>query len=126
MPERYEISYPKIKQVLSALAIFGFCNTWGRTVADGSLARLLTAMHGGEPYVLPGTHELLVTSITGIRWPLDYILDVLIVFFWEAVDGSHPTTSAIGIYFLGQYYSILMTIYIDSNRPGNAGQRKLS
>ena len=126
MTERSKISYTRSNRVFSALAILGFCNTWGRSVSDGSLALLLTALHGDEPYVLPGTHELLLTSITGIRWPLDYISNVLIVFFWEAVDGSHPTTSATGLYFLGQYYSILITVYLDNCRLANAGQWKLS
>ena len=118
--------YSKLDGVFSALAIFGFYNTWGHTIIDGSLAILLTALHGEKPYVLPGTDQLLRTSITGIRWPFDYLLNILIVFFWEAVDGSHPTTSTIGIYFLGQYLSILISVYINSSRLGHAGKWSLS
>ncbi|KAF5856601.1 hypothetical protein ETB97_007101 [Aspergillus alliaceus] len=84
---------------------------------DGSLSHLLTALHGSNlPYILPGTKSPLRTRIAGIAWPIDYLLDMLLVFFWEAVDGSHPATSAIGIYFLAQYLSVLTGIYVDSTR----------
>lgn len=112
--------------VFYGLAILGFYYTWGRTVIDGSLSQLLNALHGEKLYIFPGTNSALKTYITGIYWPLDYLLNVLVVFFWEAVDGSHPTTSVIGIYFLGQYISILMTLYIDSSRLGNAKTWKLA
>jgi len=115
----------KAKRVLYMFAILGLYNTWGRSAIDGTLTSLLKALHGPKPYTLPGTDCALKTSITGIRWPIDYFLDVLIVFFWQAVDGSHPTTSAIGIYFLGQYTSILTCFYIDSFRLGNARSWKL-
>lgn len=112
--------------VFYGLAVLGFCYTRGRTVVDGSLGYLLKALHGENLYILPGTNSALRTSVTGIYWPFDYLLNVLIVFFWEAVDGPHPTSSTIGIYFLGQYFSILMTLYIDSSRLGNARRWKLA
>ncbi|EAW19763.1 uncharacterized protein NFIA_093830 [Aspergillus fischeri NRRL 181] len=111
-----------LKPALYMLSVLGTYHTWGRTVLDGSLSHLLTALHGSKPYLLPGTESPLRTRITGIYWPIDYLLDVLIVFFWEAVDGSHPATSAVGIYFLAQYFSVLTGVYVDSLRLGQSGK----
>lgn len=105
--------------LLYALALLGFYNTWGRSAIDGTLVLLFKALHGSKTYSLPGTDSLLRTTITGIRWPIDYLLNVLVVFFWQAVDGSHPSTSVIGIYFLGQYFSILTSFYVNSWRSDN-------
>lgn len=102
------------------LGILGFYSTWGRTIIDGTLARLLTALHDSKPFCLSGTHEPLQTHITGLYWPVDYLLNLLILFFWEAVDGSHPTTSLVGFYFAGQHLSIVVAHYVDSYRRGNA------
>lgn len=110
---------------LLVLAAVGTWGTWGRTVQDGTLTALLNALHGPRPYVLPGTKSLLRSDFTGV-WPVDYLLQVLVVFFWEAVDGSHPTASAIGLYFLLQYFSVLTVVYTDSFRAGNAGKWILS
>ncbi|KAJ5958022.1 uncharacterized protein N7479_005172 [Penicillium vulpinum] len=111
---------PLLKPALYVLSLLGTYHTWGRTIVDGTLVHLLQALHGGKEYILPGTDSPLRTSITGIYWPVDYLLDILIVFFWEAVDGSHPSTSAIGIYFLSQYFSILTGIYVDGLRLGQS------
>ncbi len=105
--------------ILYAFTLLGLYNTWGRAAIDGTLALLFKALHGSKPYTLPGSNSLLKTTVTGIRWPIDYLLNVLIVFFWQAVDGSHPSTSVIGIYFLGQYFSILTSFYINSWRLDN-------
>ncbi|PTU21755.1 hypothetical protein P175DRAFT_0434760 [Aspergillus ochraceoroseus IBT 24754] len=113
----------QLKATLYLLSALGTYHTWGRTVLDGSLSHLLTALHGPNlPYILPGTESPLRTRITGIVWPIDYLLDMLLVFFWEAVDGSHPATSAIGIYFLAQYLSVLTGIYVDSARRSQSGR----
>ncbi|KAI0114563.1 hypothetical protein F4776DRAFT_673829 [Hypoxylon sp. NC0597] len=107
------------KAGLYILGLVGTLGTWGRTVADGTLVHLYTALHGGSSYILPGTEYALKTSFTGIYWPIDYLLDVLVIFFWESVDGSHPDSSAIGIYFLGQLFAILVPFYVNHLRGGN-------
>ncbi|KAK2624707.1 hypothetical protein QTJ16_005900 [Diplocarpon rosae] len=105
-----------ITRTLYALGLLGLIQTWGRTALDGTLVHLFHALHGENPYILPGTTAKLQTSFTGIYWPVDYLLDVLVVFFWEAVDGSHPTTSIIGIYFLGQLFPLVIGFYQDGLR----------
>jgi hypothetical protein len=120
MVEQILPSNKNARLIFYGLAALGFFNTWGRSALDGTLRRLFVALHGEQPFLLPGTKYALKTKITGIRYPIDYLLDVLILFFWQAVDGSHPSTSVIGIYFLTQYFSTLTGFYIDSFRSGNA------
>lgn len=105
--------------VFSLLALLGLVQLWGRAVADGTLAHLLSALHGVTPHQLPGTPASLKSSFTGFP-PVDYLLRILVVFFWEVADGSHPSSSAIGLYFLGQYFSVLVVFYLESLR-GRAG-----
>ena len=108
------------KAVVYTLGILGLYGTWGRAIIDGTLIRLLKAIHGREPFIMPGTTlEPLKTSITGVYWPIDYILNILIIFFWEAVDGSHPTTSAVAFYFAGQHLSLVTLMYGNSLKYGN-------
>jgi hypothetical protein len=98
------------------LAIGGTATLWMRSILDGTVPSIFAALHSSEPYVLPGTNSVLQTRITGIYWPIDYLLNVLVVFFWEAVDGSHPAASAIGIYFLIQYFAILTMLLVEQSR----------
>ncbi|KAF2803638.1 uncharacterized protein BDZ99DRAFT_491664 [Mytilinidion resinicola] len=107
-----------LKPAFYTLSLLGTIAIWGRNVLDGSFARVFAAVNSESTYILPGTKEPLLTSITGIRYPIDYQLGILILYFWEAVDGSHPATSAVGIYFLGQYLSILTVMLTDSFRKG--------
>lgn len=107
------------RKILYVLGLLGIIGTWGRAAADGTLLHLFHALHRADEYILPGAKVALRKSFTGIYWPIDYLLDVLIIFFWEAVDGSHPATSAIGIYFLGQLFAILVAFYIDCFRAGH-------
>ena len=107
-----------MRTVLCVLGLLGILGTWGRAVADGILVHLFYALHGADEYIVPGAKEALRKSFTEIYWPIDYLLDVLVIFFWEAVDGSHPAASAIGIYFPGQLFPILVAFYTDNLRAG--------
>lgn len=107
-----------MNSIFYTLGLVGAFGTWGHAALDGTLVHLFHALHGSKEYILRGTASPLRRSSTGIYWPIDYLLDVLIVFFWEAVDGSHPGTSAIGMYFLGQLFPILVAFYTDYCRQG--------
>ncbi|KAH7311399.1 hypothetical protein B0I35DRAFT_357085 [Stachybotrys elegans] len=111
--------------ILYALGAVGIAGTWGIAAVNGMLLHLFSALHGGEPYILPGTKFPMRTNFTGIYWPVDYLLDVLVVFFWEAIDGSHPAASALGIYFLGQFLPILVAFYRDNFRAASQGSQIL-
>lgn len=110
-----------LRPLLYVIGLIGILGTWGRTALDGTLVNLFVALHGSDDYNLPGTDNLLRRSFTGIYWPIDYLLDVLVVFFWEAVDGSHPATSTIGVYFLAQLFPILVAFYMNCFRQGRQG-----
>jgi len=120
------INSSNMKSILYTLGLLGTLGTWGRAAVDGTLVHLFHALHGPKGYILPGTASHLRKNFTGIYWPIDYLLNVLIVFFWEAVDGSHPGTSAIGIYFLAQLFPILVAFYTDYSRQSQGlGSRLL-
>ncbi|KAL4874742.1 hypothetical protein BJY04DRAFT_233374 [Aspergillus karnatakaensis] len=103
------------KTALCALAVVGIWGTHGRSGADGSTALISEALDSPTPYILPGTQSALAESFTGLK-PVDYILRLLVLFWWETVDGSHPATSAVGLYFLGQLLPCLVIIYFNGLR----------
>lgn len=106
-----------LKGTFYLLGTLGTLVTWGRVLADGSVS-ILQANLEDPNYLLPGTKYPLRQTFTGI-FPLDYLLRTLVVFFWEAVDGSHPKNSAAGIYFGAQLFPVIVTLYLDSQRRGN-------
>lgn len=113
------------KVFLYSLAILGLYGTWIRSALNGTLLILLKALH--VTGVLPDTKIPIKTQLTGIYWPVDYLLDVLILFFWQAVDGSHPSTSIFGLYFAGQHTAVIATLYIDSyKRPARGWRLRLT
>ena len=111
-----------LKALFVGLGLLGTVVTWGRTAVDGTLAHVFVALDGadgkGGNHIFPGTKSALRDSFTGLP-PLDYLLRTLVVFFWEAVDGSHPAVTATGLYFVGQLFPIIAAIYLDSLRVGN-------
>ncbi|RYP73828.1 hypothetical protein DL771_003406 [Monosporascus sp. 5C6A] len=89
---------PALKAVFCALGFLGFLATWSRTIAHSSLALMQESLKG--ELILPSTEHALRDSFSGMA-PLDYIARTLVVFVLEAIDGSHPRTSAAGIYMAG-------------------------
>ncbi|KAH9222512.1 hypothetical protein DL95DRAFT_454518 [Leptodontidium sp. 2 PMI_412] len=113
-----------MKWTLYTLGLIGFYGTWIRSALNGALSILFRSLH--VTGTLPGGQLPLKTSLTGIYWPLDYLLDMLIVFFWQAVDGSHPTTSLFSLYFAGQHIAVIVTMYVDSYKSNRSYSWKLS
>jgi len=103
------------KVVVCVSGLVGTLGIHGRARADGSTALLLEALDSPTPYILPGTDSILTSTFTGFK-PLDYILRLLVLFWWETLDGSHPDTSAIGLYFLGQLLPCIVIVYLDALR----------
>lgn len=101
-----------LKTVIYALGILDNLRKGGRAAADGSLTHLFHALQGANAYILPGIKESSQTSSTGIYWPIDYFSDVLVILFWEALDGSHPTASDFGMYFPAQLFPNIVTMYM--------------
>ncbi|RYP50670.1 hypothetical protein DL769_010919 [Monosporascus sp. CRB-8-3] len=86
-----------------------------RTIADGSLALMQESLKG--EFILPSTEHALRDSFSGIA-PPDYPARMPVVFFWEVIDGSHPRTSAAGIYMAGQMAPVIVAQYLDGLRRG--------
>ncbi|KAH6645364.1 hypothetical protein BKA67DRAFT_664450 [Truncatella angustata] len=107
---------PALKAVFVGLGLLGFVATWGRMLADGSFALILKVLEGDSK--VPGSDFGLRDSFSGIG-PLDDLARTLVVFFWEAIDGSHPKSSAAGIYMAGQMAPVIVVQYLDSLRKGN-------
>ncbi|KAH8433862.1 uncharacterized protein LDX57_011499 [Aspergillus melleus] len=103
------------KALLCAFGVIGFLGTHGRTGADGSTALISNALESPNPYNLPGTHSALHKTFTGLP-PVDFIISMLVLFWWETIDGSHPATSAIGLYFLGQLLPCIVITYLNALR----------
>ena len=104
---------------LISLSAYAFYATWGISLWDGTLNHMLDIRGAAIP-LIPGTKEPLRLHFTGIA-PIDYWYTIMVLFFWEAVDGSHPATSLTGIYFLGQLVGIWTLVYVEGNRIGNQG-----
>ncbi|KAH7383547.1 hypothetical protein BKA64DRAFT_760312 [Cadophora sp. MPI-SDFR-AT-0126] len=109
---------PSMRWTLYILGFLGFYGTWIRSALNGTLLILFRSLH--VTGTLPGGELPLKSSLTGIYWPVDYLLNMLIVFFWQAVDGSHPSTSLFGLYFAGQHLAIIVTLYVDSYKTKRA------
>ncbi|KAB8261638.1 hypothetical protein BDV32DRAFT_32678 [Aspergillus pseudonomiae] len=103
------------KSLLIALGVVGVLGTWGRTALDGS-TELLTKVLDDPNGQLPGTQVPLQRTFTGIRIPIDHIISTLVVFWYEVVDGSHPSSTAVALYFLGQLLPCLVIAYTNAQR----------
>ncbi|KAL2802397.1 hypothetical protein BJX63DRAFT_437922 [Aspergillus granulosus] len=105
---------------LLSLSAYAFYATWGISLLDGTLQHMLDH-RGADVPLIPGTQEPLRLHFIGIP-PIDYWYTIMVLFFWQAVDGSHPSTSLTGIYFLGQLIGIWTLVYIEGYRIGNEGR----
>jgi hypothetical protein len=104
---------------LALLSAYAFFATWGISLLDGTLGLMLDIRLAEVP-LIPGTTEPLRLHFTGVG-PIDYWYTIMVLFFWEAVDGSHPATSLTGIYFLGQLLPVLTLVFVEGYRFGNMG-----
>ncbi|KAI4601740.1 hypothetical protein KJ359_010604 [Pestalotiopsis sp. 9143b] len=104
---------------LHILCLLGALTTWGLCIADGTVSHLLVVLHGPSEYVLPGSSATLRSTFTHI-FPVDYLLRMLVIFFWEPAYGRLPATSATGVYFLGQVFPIMTAVCLDGVRGGSS------
>lgn len=112
-------NYGYTRIFMYALSICAFCVTWGISLTDGTMKYILE-IRGEDIPIIPGTKESLRLKFTGIP-PLDYWFTIMVLFFWEALDGSHPATSLTGIYFLGQLIGLWTLVWVEGYRRGNKG-----
>ncbi|ROT41095.1 hypothetical protein SODALDRAFT_349169 [Sodiomyces alkalinus F11] len=103
--------------LFGTLSAFAFYSTWGMSVLDGTMSRMLE-LRGMETPLIPGTDVPLRLHFTGIA-PIDNWYTIMVLFFWQAVDGSHPATSLAGVYFLGQLVAIWTLVYVEGAKVEN-------
>ncbi|MCJ1392879.1 hypothetical protein MMC18_005751 [Xylographa bjoerkii] len=86
---------------LIALSGLGAYLTWGLALNNGT-TRMMEHIRDFGPHVLPDTDAPLKQSYTGIQ-AIDYQLTVLVLFFWQLVDGSMPSASLGTFRFASQF-----------------------
>lgn len=104
------------KILILAIGIIGVLGTLGRAFADGSMPLQMEAVDSPTPYILPGTQFSLRQTFTGIKYPIDNTLRMLVVFWFEALDGSHPAASGVSFYFMGQLFPCILVTYLNGLR----------
>jgi len=93
-------------------AIWGI---WVLALTNGTLEQLGALVAAN---VLPGTKEPVLTRFFGIK-PLDAVLLNLAPFFWEQIDGSHPSASLAFFEFGTQFMVVYGLIMLEASRVGN-------
>lgn len=102
---------------LVLLSAIGFYLTWYLVYNNGTLDLMTQTLHHGS-HLLPGTKAPLKQAFTGVN-RIDHQLTVMVLFFWEQVDGSLPNASLFCFMFAGEAVAIWILIYVESQRLGN-------
>ena len=105
------------KAALAFLSAAAYYATWHILLNNGTTEHMARIRDIG-PRLLPGTKEPVRTVYTGIP-SIDYQLTVLVLLFWENVDGSFPAGSLFCFHFATQIACGWGLIMIESLRHGN-------
>ena len=107
---------------ISALAmifVLGIDCMYGLIYRNGYIEALVKLRDEG-PHVLPGSDIPILTRFTGFP-PMDKLLTLAEVMFWNVTDGSAPALSLYAFQFAGQLVPLWTIIFIESLRSGNLG-----
>ena len=105
------------KVTLALLSAASYYATWYILLNNGTTDHMVQIRDVGSR-LLPGTKEPVRTVYTGVP-SIDYQLTVLVLFFWENVDGSKPAGSLFCFYFAMQVACGWGLLMIESLRYGN-------
>ena len=100
--------------ILSAAAYYA---TWHILLNNGTTQHMARIRDLG-PRLLPGTTKPVRTVYTGVP-SIDYQLTVLVLLFWEIVNGSAPVGSLFSFHFATQIACGWGLLMIESLRRGN-------
>ncbi|KAL8925280.1 MAG: hypothetical protein Q9208_003570 [Pyrenodesmia sp. 3 TL-2023] len=107
------------KLVLLSLSGLGFYLTWHLLMNNGTGDMMNKVQTSGPHAVLPYTDgALLKERYTGVG-VVDYQLTVLTIFFYNIVDGSHPSACLQAYHFGGQLVSGYALLTLESLRASN-------
>ena len=109
-----------LQATLVALSALGAYLTWGLALSNGTIT-MMEYTRNVEPQVLPGTDSPLKQSYIGIQ-AVDNQLTVLVLFFWQLVDGSMPNASLSTFRFASQFVPGWGLVVIEGMRSGNKGK----
>ncbi|KAL8872009.1 MAG: hypothetical protein Q9174_002287, partial [Haloplaca sp. 1 TL-2023] len=108
---------------ITALLLFllsgvGYYFTW-HLLLNNDGARLMEELRDNGPHILPYNNGApLRKSYTGIAL-IDYQLTVLVLFFYNIVDGSHPNACLQVYHFFGQAPAGYTLLLLEGLRHGN-------
>ena len=105
------------KAALAFWSAVAYYATWHILLNNGTTEHMARIRDVG-PRLLPGTKEPVRTVYTGGP-SIDYQLTVLVLFFWENIDGSTPAGSLFCFHFATQIVCGWGLIMIESLRHGN-------
>ncbi|KAL8728133.1 MAG: hypothetical protein Q9181_005450 [Wetmoreana brouardii] len=104
--------------LLLSLSGLGFYLTWYIFMNNGA-AQMMNDIRDNGPHILPYTDGgPLRKTYTGIA-VVDYQLTILVLFFYNIVDGSHPNACLQAYHFFGQAIAGYSLLILEGRRYGN-------
>ena len=107
-----------IQLMLVGLSLFSIYGTWGLFGGNGTMEISADYKKAG---MLPGTTVPFRSVYTGIP-QFDGFLVTVNSFFWQVLDGSHPTYALHSFRFGGQVIALWSLVMLDGMRQGKKGR----
>ncbi|OJD29549.1 atma protein [Diplodia corticola] len=105
--------------LLPALLAAGATTTMVFSTNNATFANITAIIDDTTITTMPGTDGLPLTrEWTGIA-PLDRQFTVLLIFFWQLLDGRHPAATLQAAHFFGQMGAYWTLMQLEAKRQGN-------
>lgn len=107
--------------LLPALAAAGVVTTMVFSVNNGMFPKITEIIEDPNATTFPGTDVPFSREWTGVA-ALDKQLTVLLIFFYQLLDGKYPSATLQVVHFFGQMGSFWTLIQLEAKREGNKGR----
>ncbi|GME43468.1 hypothetical protein GTA08_BOTSDO00033 [Neofusicoccum parvum] len=104
--------------LLPALAAAGVMTTMVFSFNNNMFPRITEIIEDPAATTLPGTDVPLTREWTGVG-RIDRQLTVLLIFFWQLLDGRYPQATLQGVHFFGQMGAFWTLMQLEAKREGN-------
>ncbi|KAL1620252.1 hypothetical protein SLS56_009744 [Neofusicoccum ribis] len=104
--------------LLPALAAAGVMTTMVFSFNNNMFPRITEIIEDPASTTLPGTDVPLTREWTGVD-RIDRQLTVLLIFFWQLLDGRYPQATLQGVHFFGQMGAFWTLMQLEAKREGN-------